>query len=116
MEFAVAGGLPLGRAGTRAVDGRDHRPIRHDKLNDLLARQAAPEGQDPAIVDDRDVEALPLPAHINTSPQRHGSKHALTQTRAGTQARHAGRAARQPPRRQATAARPAEDTWSGLQR
>jgi hypothetical protein len=31
------------------------------------------EVQDLAIIDDRDVEALSLPAHINAHPQSHAS-------------------------------------------
>jgi hypothetical protein len=79
LELAFASSLSLGRAGTRAIDGGDPRRIRHDKVNDLLTRQAALEGQDPAIIDDRNVEALPLSAHINADPQSHGSKHAPSQ-------------------------------------
>jgi hypothetical protein len=51
----------------------------HDKVNDLLAPQAVPECQDPAVIDDGNVEALPLPAHINADPPSHRSKHALQQ-------------------------------------
>jgi hypothetical protein len=71
-----ASGVPLGRATTGAIDGGDPRRIRHDKVNDLLTRQTALEGQDPAIIDDRNVEALPLPAHINADPHSHSSQHA----------------------------------------
>jgi hypothetical protein len=38
------------------------------------------EGQDPAVIDDRKVEALPLPAHINTDPHSHESKLPHTNT------------------------------------
>lgn len=82
LEFAFASGLSLGRAGTRAVDRDDRRRIRNDKINDLLARHAAPERQDPAIIDDRGVKALPLSAHINANPQSHESKHAPPSTSA----------------------------------
>ena len=35
---------------------------------ELLARHVTLERQDPAIIDDRGVEALPLSAHINADP------------------------------------------------
>ena len=59
-----------GSAGV-AIDRHGRRRIRHDKANDLLARQAVLEYQDPAIVNDRDVEALPLSAHIDADPSSH---------------------------------------------
>jgi hypothetical protein len=68
LELAFASGPSLGRAGTRAVDRDDRRAIRTDKVNDLLARHVTLERQDPAIIDDRGVEALPLSAHINADP------------------------------------------------
>jgi hypothetical protein len=34
------------------------------------------ERQNLAIIDDRDIEALPLSAHINAGPRSHASKHA----------------------------------------
>ncbi len=68
LELAVASGLSLGRAGTRAVDRDDGRRIRSDNVNDLLARHAALDHQDVAIIDDRGIEALPLSAHINADP------------------------------------------------
>lgn len=80
LELAFASSLSCRRAGTRAIDGGDPRRIRYDKVNDLLARQAALEGQDPAIIDDRNVETLPLSAHINADPQSHESKHAPSHT------------------------------------
>jgi hypothetical protein len=79
LELAFASSLPFGRAGTRTIDGGDPRRIRHDKDNDLLTRQAAPQGQEPAIIDDRNVEALRLSAHINADPHSHESKHAPSQ-------------------------------------
>ena len=76
LELTFASGTSRGRARTRAIDGGCPRRIRHDKVNDLLARHTALEGQDPAIIDDRNVEALPLSAHINADPESHDSKHA----------------------------------------
>jgi hypothetical protein len=32
--------------------------------------------KDPTVVDERDVEALPLPADIDAEPSIHASKHA----------------------------------------
>jgi hypothetical protein len=68
LELAFASGLSPGREGTRAVDRDDRGPICHDKVNDLLARHAARECQDPAIIDDRGVGALPLSARIYAGP------------------------------------------------
>ncbi len=82
LEFALASGLSLWRAGTRAVDRDDRRRIRNDEVNDLLARHAALERHDTAIIDDRGVKALPLSAHINADPQCHESKHAPPSTSA----------------------------------
>src|ERR1700730_10930062 len=73
LALALASRLSPRRAGTKAIDGGDPRRIGHDKVNDLLARQTASEGRDPAIIDDRNVEALPLSAHINADPQSHES-------------------------------------------
>jgi hypothetical protein len=39
------------------------------------------ERQNPALIDDRDVEALALSAHINAYPRSHVTKHALLQYR-----------------------------------
>jgi hypothetical protein len=80
---------PSGRAGARAVDRYDCRPVRNDNVNNLPARQVALERQDPAIVDDRYVEALSLCAHINANPHSHASKHAPPRA-ARTLAEHAG--------------------------
>jgi hypothetical protein len=66
----------FGCAGARAVDRYDCRPVRNDNVNDLPARQVALERQNPAITDDRDVEALSLSAHVNANPRSHPSKHA----------------------------------------
>ena len=82
LEFALASGLSLGHAGTRAVDRDDRRRIRNDEVNDLLACHAALERHDTAIIDDRGVKALPLSAHINADPQCHESKHAPPSTSA----------------------------------
>jgi hypothetical protein len=71
LQLTSASSLPLGRTVTRTIDGDDPRRIRYDKVNDLLARQAALESQDPAIIDDGNIEALPLSAHINADPQSH---------------------------------------------
>jgi hypothetical protein len=76
LEFAVASTLAFGRAGARAVDRYDCRTVRHDHVNGLPARQVALERQNPAILDDRDVEALALCAHINVNPHSHVSKNA----------------------------------------
>jgi hypothetical protein len=65
----------------RAVDRYDFRPIRQDDIDDLLARLVAPELQNPAIIDDRDVEALPLSADINADLHSHASEHAPPQSR-----------------------------------
>ena len=73
LEFAVASGLPVGRVRARAVDGHDGRPVLVDDVNDLPARQVALKRQNLAIVDDRDVEALSLSAHINADPDSHAS-------------------------------------------
>ncbi|HXZ75176.1 MAG TPA: hypothetical protein VEH31_30495 [Streptosporangiaceae bacterium] len=81
LELAVAGGLSFGRAAAGAVDRDDCRPIVPGKVNDLLARQVALERQNPAIIDDRDVEALSLSSHINADPRSHASKHAPLQYR-----------------------------------
>jgi hypothetical protein len=89
LELAVAGSLAFGRAAARAVDRYDCRPVRKDKVNDLPARQAALERQNPAIIDDGYVEALSLPAHINASPHSHGSKHAPPRCRSHM-AQHGG--------------------------
>ena len=76
LELAIASTLAIGRAGARAIDRYDGRPVRNDPVNDLPARQVTLKRQNPAIIDDRDVEALPLCAHINASPHSHASKHA----------------------------------------
>jgi len=76
LELAVASSMAVGREGARAVDRYDCRPVRYDNVNDLPARQVALERQNPAIIDDRYVETLPLCAHINASPHSHASKHA----------------------------------------
>ena len=76
LELAVASSMTVGRVGARAVDRYDCRPVRYDDVNDLPARQVALERQNPAIIDDRYVETLPLCAHINASPHSHASKHA----------------------------------------
>src|ERR1700735_1504716 len=76
LEFAVAGGPPLGRAAARAVNRDDSRPILHGKINDLRARQVALERQNPALIDDRDVEAFSISAYINADPRSHVTKHA----------------------------------------
>jgi hypothetical protein len=76
LEFAVAGGPSVGRAAARAIDRDDCRPIGRGNVNDLFARQVALERQNPAIIDDRDVEALPLSPHIYADPRSHASKHA----------------------------------------
>jgi len=73
LELANASGLSVGRAQARAVDRDDCRPILQDTVNDLLARHVALECQHPAIIDDRDVEALSLAAHINAHPHSHAS-------------------------------------------
>jgi len=39
------------------------------------------ERQNPAIIDDGDVEALSLSAHVNADPHSHASKHASPQRR-----------------------------------
>jgi len=75
LELAVASSMAVERAGARIVDRYDCRPVRHDDVNDLPARQVALERQNPAIIDDRYVETLPLCAHINASPHSHASKH-----------------------------------------
>jgi hypothetical protein len=74
--------FPSGAQERGAVDRDDGRRIRNDKVNDLLARHAALEHQDPAVIDDRGVEALPLSAHINADPWSHKSKHAAPTTSA----------------------------------
>ena len=76
LELTVAGGLPAGRAAARAVDRDNRRPIANGKVNDLLARHVALQRQHSAVIDNRDVEALPLAAHINARPHRHTSQHA----------------------------------------
>ena len=76
LKLAVASSMSLGRPRTGAIDGDDRRRIRHDHVNNLLARQAALESQDLAIIDDRYVEAFPLPPDISADPQSHDSKHA----------------------------------------
>jgi len=81
LELAVAGGPPLTGAAARAVDRDGYRLILHGKVSDLLARQMTLKRQNPAIIDDGDVEALSLPAHINADPRRHTSKHAAPQYR-----------------------------------
>ncbi len=73
LELAVAGGLSVGRAAARAVDRDGCRPMFTDKVYDLPARQASLEHQNPAIIDDRRVEALSLSADINADPRRHAS-------------------------------------------
>jgi len=81
LEFAVASGLPVGRVRARAVDRHDGRPVFVDDVNDLHARQVALKRQNLAIVDDRDVEALSLPAHIDADPCSHASQHGLPRWR-----------------------------------
>lgn len=44
-----------------------------DKVCDLPARQVSLEHQNPAIIDDRRVEALSLSADINADPRSHAS-------------------------------------------
>jgi hypothetical protein len=76
LELADASSLAVRRAGARAVDRYDGRPVRHDYVNDLPARQVALERQNPAIIDDRHVKTFSLSAHINANPHSHASKHA----------------------------------------
>ena len=92
-ELALAFASPLSfvRAGTRAVDRHDRRLLCDDKVSDLLAPQPALERQDPAAIDDGDVEALPLSSHINADPAGHKSKHALPSTRAPGKCRGSSR-------------------------
>lgn len=52
-----------------------------DKVDDLLAGQVSLEHQNLAIIDDRQIEALPLSADINAGPHSHASKHAPLQYR-----------------------------------
>jgi len=74
LELAIAGGPSPGRATARAVNRDDGRPLLHGKVNDLRARQVTLERQNPALIDDRDVEALSLSAHINADPRSHVNK------------------------------------------
>ena len=76
QEFAVASRLPFECARARAVDCYNCRPVLSDNVNDLPARQVALERQNPAVIDDRGVEALSLPAYVNADPNSHTSKHA----------------------------------------
>jgi hypothetical protein len=78
LKLAVAGSTSLGRAAARAVNRDDGWPVLHGKVNDLHARQVALERQNPALIDDGDVEALSLSAHINADPRSHVTKHAPT--------------------------------------
>jgi len=78
LKLAVAGSTSLGRAAARAVNRDDGRPVLHGKVNDLHARQVALERQNPTLIDDGDVEALSLSAHINADPRSHVTKHAPT--------------------------------------
>jgi len=57
------------------------RPALQEKANNLPTRQAALERHNLAIIDDRDIEALPLSANINAGPRSHASKHARLQYR-----------------------------------
>ena len=81
LEFAVAGGVPVGCAAAWAVYRDDRRPVLHAKVNHLLTRQAALERRNLALIDDCDIEALPLSADINAGPRSHASKHARLQYR-----------------------------------
>ena len=72
LALAAAGSVSCGRTGTGAVDGGDLGLMGRDKVNDLLARQPGLQGQELAIIDDRNIEALAPPAHINADPHRHG--------------------------------------------
>jgi hypothetical protein len=47
--------------------------IRNDDSYNLLARPVALEHQNPTIIDDRDIEALALSAHIDADPYSHAS-------------------------------------------
>jgi hypothetical protein len=79
LALAVAGGVSVGCAAARAVDRDDRRPVLYQKVNHLPARQAALERHNLAMIDDRDIEALPLSTDINTGPRSHASKHARLQ-------------------------------------
>jgi hypothetical protein len=81
LALAVAGGLSVGCAAARAVYRDDRRPALHEKANNLPTRQAALERHNLAMIDDRDIEALPLSADINAGPRSHASKHARLQYR-----------------------------------
>jgi len=74
LALTAADGLPLRRAGARAVDRYERRLSLHDDLDYLLVVQVTFQDQDPVIIDDRHVEALPLPAHVNAHPHSHVSK------------------------------------------
>ena len=63
--------LALRRAASWAVDRDDGRPLRLDELDNLLGRQSFPERDDPVIVNQRDIETLPFPAHIDAEPANH---------------------------------------------
>jgi hypothetical protein len=81
LKLAITGGLSFGREAARAVDRDDCRPMLTDTVNDLPARQVSLEHQNPAIIDDRHVEALSLSADINADPHSHASKDAPLQYR-----------------------------------
>jgi hypothetical protein len=67
----LASGLPIGRAGARAVDRHDVRVVLQDQAGDLVATQMVTQVENPLIIDDRDVEALAFAAYIDTDPPRH---------------------------------------------
>lgn|SRR5262249_52758327 len=81
LEFAVARGASVGCVAARAVYRDDRRTVLHEKVNHLPARQAFLERQNLAVIDDRNIEALPPSAHINAGPHSHASKHAPLQYR-----------------------------------
>jgi Pyridine nucleotide-disulphide oxidoreductase len=80
LEFPLASGPAPGRAAAaRAIDRHYGRLPCHDKISDLPAAQAVQKCQDPAVIDDGSVEAIPLAAYINADPPNHNSQHAPTQ-------------------------------------
>jgi hypothetical protein len=64
--------LAIRRTASWTVDRDDRWLTRIDQLNDLLMVQVVLKIQKSVIVDERDIETLPFPAHIDTEPSSHG--------------------------------------------
>ena len=77
----LASVLPGRCAASWTVDRHDCRAIPLDKLDHVVALQPALKRREPALVDERHIEALVLSPDIDSQPSSHTPKHARGQQR-----------------------------------